>query len=226
MGFPEGAAGRPRIVVADDDEAVLLTLTAILREVQGAAVEPAAGYEQALRRVQDQATDLLVTELTIDQPEDGLGLLRAARERSPGVACIVLTGSASLQSAIAALRMGVANYLLKPCNIEELKVAVRAALEPASGGDAQAMRSALREAERTATEAEQRAAGRVVVPLSSLRERIGRLKEQAERLALSDSVRYDIQQVDLAASRLEAAVDTLLEPIRDDVQGPSRTRQV
>jgi DNA-binding NtrC family response regulator len=241
MGSPGlgGAAAGPRIVVADDDEAVLLTLSAILEKIDGATVTAAATFDDAMKALGEAPFDVLVTELTIDVPEDGLTLLGCAQELHPGIAGIVLTGAASLPSAIAALQLGASNYLLKPCNIEELKLAIRVALErrqsEGAGRGLQAARMAQHEAERNLQHAEQRVAGRIAGPLGSLRERVDQLQEQAQRLSLADGVRYDIQQVDLAASRVEATVDTFLgsqraatslpsDAVRADVLSPSRSR--
>ena len=242
MGTPgrEATGADARILVADDEEAVRLTLSAVLAKIEGAQVVAAASFDDAMKALQAQAFDVLVTELTVDAEEDGLTLLGCAQELHPGIAGIVLTGSASLQSAIAALQLGASNYLLKPCNIEELKLAIRLALEKggASRPGAQAVRRAEREAQHTLTAAEQRIASRIAGPLGSLRERISHLQEQLERLALADSVRYDIQQVDLAATRVEAMVDTLLagdetrsglpqdpQVRRADVTWPARSRR-
>ena len=120
MGTPgrEATGADACILVADDEEAVRLTLSAVLAKIEGAQVVAAASFDDAMKALQAQAFSVLVTELTIDTGEDGLTLLGCAQELHPGIAGIVLTGSASLQSAIAALQLGASNYLLKPCNIE------------------------------------------------------------------------------------------------------------
>jgi DNA-binding NtrC family response regulator len=242
MGSPDdmrAAETGPRILVADDDEAVLVTLSAILAKIDRVTVTAAATFDQALEALRAQRFEVVVTEVTIDQPEDGLTLLRSAQELHPEIAGVVLTGSASLQSAIAALQLGVSNYLVKPCNIDELKLTIRGALERSGrgspAGEVAAARAAVHEAERSVATAEQRVAGRIAIPLGSLRERIVHLQQRADRLALSEAVRYDIQQVDLAATRVEATVDTLLDQrrragltagaMRAEVLGPMRSHR-
>ena len=217
MGVPDAAdrRGGRRVLVADDDEAVLLTLAAIVEGVDDVEVTRASTFAGALDAVSRDEFAVIVTELNIDGPGDGLDLLRCALVSQPGASGVVLTASASLQSAIAALQLGVTNYLLKPCNIDELKLAIQVALERTAGErDAARLQAALlaqREAQRGLENAKQRVASRIAGPLGSLRERIARLQQQADALDLDDSVRFDIQQIELAATRVEATVDTLLE---------------
>src|SRR6201986_3624476 len=60
---------------------------------------------------------------------DGMALLHELQARHPNVVTIVLTGYASIESSIDALRQGVYDYLVKPCMVEDLKRTVRRALE-------------------------------------------------------------------------------------------------
>ena len=209
------ARGGSRVLVADDDQAVLLTLSAIVQGIDRLEVTAVGSYSDALEALRNGPFAVIVTELSIDGPSDGLELLRSALELQPRAAGIVLTASASLQSAIAALQLGVTNYLLKPCNIQELKQAILVALERTPDEQAaarlQAALLAQREAERGLENSRRRVVSRIAGPLVSLREHISRLQWQAEQLDLSDSVRYDIQQLDLAATRVEATVDTLMD---------------
>jgi DNA-binding NtrC family response regulator len=215
MGVPDVGVGGRRVLVADDDEAVLLTLAAIVEGIDGVEVTRASTFADAMEALGTGELAVIVTELNIDGPGDGLELLRAALERQPSASGIVLTASASLQSAIAAMKLGVTSYLVKPCNIDELKLAIQLALQRTAGErDAARLQAALlaqHEAERSLETAKQRVASRIAGPLGSLRERIARLQQQADELDLADSVRFDIEQLELAATRVKATVDTLLE---------------
>ncbi len=116
-----------RILVVDDEPGVLITIQAILKmegyEVQGAA----SGYD-ALHNLRNQPFDLVLTDLRLGD-DDGLDMLAELRKQSPDTVAIVLTGYASLESAIQAMRQGAYDYLVKPTDVEELKLTVARALE-------------------------------------------------------------------------------------------------
>ncbi|HUZ78798.1 MAG TPA: ATP-binding protein [Chloroflexota bacterium] len=112
----------------DDDAGVLLTLEEVLK-LEGFRVTTVSTGEDALAAIAREAPfDVILTDLRI-QSTDGVTVLSAAHERDPSTVCIVLTGFASMESAIQALRHGASNYLLKPCNLDELKLTIRRGLE-------------------------------------------------------------------------------------------------
>ncbi|HWW76558.1 MAG TPA: response regulator [Pyrinomonadaceae bacterium] len=124
---PAGAA-TARLLVVDDEENILLTISAVLR-LEGYAVDVAAsGREAAALLARGTEYDLVLTDLHMDDG-DGLSLLEEVRAHSPLTITIVLTGFAAVESAIAALRQGAYDYLTKPCIIDELKHTVRRGIE-------------------------------------------------------------------------------------------------
>ncbi|MDE3076851.1 MAG: response regulator, partial [Chloroflexota bacterium] len=118
---------RPRILVVDDEQGVLLTLQEVLLQA-GYLVDAACSGEEALAAIGRQEIDLLLTDLRIGD-FDGMSLLAAARKHDPETVAVLLTGYASLESAIQALRNGAFAYLLKPCNLDELKLTIERGLE-------------------------------------------------------------------------------------------------
>lgn len=116
-----------RILVVDDEESVRITTAAIL-EQEGYRVETACDGHEALSRVAREQFDLVLTDLRMEDM-DGTALLHELQERYPGVVTVVLTGYASIETSIDALRQGVYDYLVKPCAIDDLKRTVRRALE-------------------------------------------------------------------------------------------------
>lgn len=121
------APARHRVLVVDDEENVRLTTAAIL-EQEGYAVDTAEDGREALEKVERGSFDLVLTDLRMDDM-DGNALLGELHVRHPSVVTVVLTGYASIESSIDALRQGVYDYLVKPCVIEDLKRTVRRALE-------------------------------------------------------------------------------------------------
>lgn len=116
----DGAPGT--ILVVDDDPGVLITIQAILAQ-EGYAVEGAESGAAALAKLRTHIYDLVLTDLRLGDL-DGLEVLAAARRSSPRTVAIVLTGYASLESAIQAMREGAYDYLVKPTDVEELKLRV------------------------------------------------------------------------------------------------------
>jgi signal transduction histidine kinase len=108
-----------RLLVVDDEENILFTISEVLR-LEGYEVEMAASGREAVSTLDAGATyDLVLTDLHMEEG-DGLLLLEEIRRRSPLTITIVLTGFAAVESAIAALRHGAYDYLTKPCIIAEL----------------------------------------------------------------------------------------------------------
>ncbi len=117
----------PRLLVVDDEENVRLTTAAIL-EQDGYRVETAQDGHEALNRLQSGDFDLVLTDLRMEGL-DGSALLHEIKRSFPNVMMIVLTGYASIESSIDALRHGVYDYLVKPCVVEDLQLTVRRALD-------------------------------------------------------------------------------------------------
>lgn len=116
-----------RVLVVDDEESVRITTAAIL-EQEGYEVSTAESGREALATAARSHYDLVLTDLRMDDM-DGMALLHELQARHPNVVTVVLTGYASIESSIDALRQGVYDYLVKPCMVEDLKRTVRRALE-------------------------------------------------------------------------------------------------
>jgi CheY-like chemotaxis protein/anti-anti-sigma regulatory factor len=121
------AARKSRVLVVDDEESVRITTAAIL-EQEGYEVSTASDGHEALALAARGHFDLVLTDLRMEDM-DGSTLLHELQQRHPGVVTIVLTGYASIESSIDALRQGVYDYLVKPCMVEDLKRTVSRALE-------------------------------------------------------------------------------------------------
>ncbi len=118
---------KARILVVDDEANVLLTMTSILRQ-EGYQVDAADGGEKALAAIHERFYDLVLTDLNMPQV-GGMEVLAEVQKRSPNTVTLVITGYGSLDSALRAIQLGAYEYLLKPCEVPELKQAVRRCLE-------------------------------------------------------------------------------------------------
>jgi signal transduction histidine kinase len=116
-----------RILCIDDEESVLITIQAVLEE-DGHVVDTAHRTADGLELLRKAPYDLVLTDLRIDE-RDGMDVLRTVKEIDAELIVILLTGYASLQSAIQALRAGAYDYLIKPCDVNELKLTIARGLE-------------------------------------------------------------------------------------------------
>jgi PAS domain S-box-containing protein len=127
MDRPSAVSGI-KLLLVDDEETVAITLEAILREA-GYAVTTCSSAEEAGQHLEGADYDIVLADLRLATLDDGLGVLRQAKQRDPDVVAVLLTGWASTQSAIDALDLGANAYLTKPCNIDQLKLTIFRGLE-------------------------------------------------------------------------------------------------
>jgi signal transduction histidine kinase len=116
-----------RVLVVDDEESVVVTIKAIL-QLDGHEVATTTSGTRAREMVRHSEYDLVLTDLRLEDG-DGLDVLKAVRESFPETVTIMLTGYASLDSAVQALRAGAYDYLIKPSEVEELRSTVARGIE-------------------------------------------------------------------------------------------------
>jgi response regulator RpfG family c-di-GMP phosphodiesterase len=117
----------PRILVADDDPSVREILKDFLG-FEGFDVTLAVDGDDAWQRIVAEAFDLLVTDLEMPK-RGGLQLLRDLQTLKEPPLAIMMTGYGTVESAIAAMKIGAYDYLLKPFRFEEVGHLIRKALE-------------------------------------------------------------------------------------------------
>jgi DNA-binding NtrC family response regulator len=118
---------RGRILIVDDEANARTALAELLRD-EGFQVETAADGFKALPKVEEFGPDLLLTDLKMPGL-DGLELMRKARESDPDIAAVVMTAYGAIDTAVAAMRQGAADYLTKPINVDELLIVMERVLE-------------------------------------------------------------------------------------------------
>ena len=115
------------VLVVDDEESVATTIQAIL-QLDGHEVVAVTTGVEAIRILGERQFDVVLTDLRLTDV-DGVEVLKEVQRTAPETAAIMLTGYASLESAIAALRSGAYDYLMKPSDVEELRATVNRAIE-------------------------------------------------------------------------------------------------
>ncbi len=107
-----------KVLLIDDEERFLAT-TKTLLDKRGVKTFTASNGVFALKLLEDNAIDVVV--LDVKMPGlDGIEVLRKIKQRFPLVEVLMLTGHASVKSAVEGLRLGAFDYLVKPCDVSDL----------------------------------------------------------------------------------------------------------
>jgi two-component system, NtrC family, response regulator AtoC len=118
---------RGRLLIVDDEVNARTALAELLRD-EGYAVETAADGFKALPKLDEFDPELVLTDLKMPGL-DGIELMRKARERDPERVVVVMTAYGAVDTAVAAMREGAADYMTKPINVDELTLVIDRALE-------------------------------------------------------------------------------------------------
>jgi DNA-binding NtrC family response regulator len=115
-----------RILVVDDDEIILTSLSEFLR-LEGHAVETAKTFREASARLAASPFHLVIADVSMPEA-DGFELLKMVRNRYPDTAVIMVTGYGTIEDAVRAIKQGAADYLTKPIIDDEIKVRIERVL--------------------------------------------------------------------------------------------------
>jgi DNA-binding NtrC family response regulator len=116
-----------KVLVVDDEEPFRRLLKNELTR-KGYGVEVAADGETALRLLREQAFDVLLLDIVMPGM-DGLTLMRRLKEGDASLPIIALTGQATVQTAVEAMKNGAFDYLTKPYKLDELAIIIDRACE-------------------------------------------------------------------------------------------------
>jgi DNA-binding NtrC family response regulator len=116
-----------RILIVDDEAAALENLAHVCRK-QGYQVVTRSSGMEAIEVLEKEGFDLVLTDLQMENV-DGMAVLKRAKELDPQMAVVLITGYATVDSAVAAMRGGAFHYIAKPFRLDEVREVVRNALE-------------------------------------------------------------------------------------------------
>jgi two-component system response regulator PilR (NtrC family) len=116
-----------RILVVDDERSLRELLAIVLRR-EGHEVLLAENGRMALAALARGQVDLLISDIKMPDMS-GVEVLRNAKQADPSLAAIMMTAFASTETAVEAMRLGACDYLVKPFDVDELKLKVREKLE-------------------------------------------------------------------------------------------------
>ena len=118
-----------RILLVEDEVNMARTLAKNL-ERAGHTVAHVPNGEAALSRLADETFDVVLTDMKMPVL-DGMGLLRAMHDRSLIAAVVVLTGYGTIESAVEAMKLGAADYLIKDARPQEILLTIERVLKVA-----------------------------------------------------------------------------------------------
>jgi len=111
-----------RVLVIDDDDPGREVMELLLRRA-GFAAQSVSNGADGVAVVQEGATDLVLVDLFLPD-KSGIEILKEIRQVAPEIEVVVITGHASAQTAVAAMKEGAFDYITKPVNFDELKIVI------------------------------------------------------------------------------------------------------
>src|SRR5512145_3266270 len=118
----------PRVLVVEDEAGIRLALTGLLRREGYEVVQCERGAD-ALVQLESSEFDFVLTDLALGEGPSGLDVMRCARERQPETPVVLITAHGSEKVAVEAMKLGAEDYVPKPFDNDEIRLAVRRALE-------------------------------------------------------------------------------------------------
>ena len=111
-----------------DDEKSLLDLLAVVLKKEGYRVKTCLAASRVFELLEKEEFDLLICDIKLPEVS-GMEILRYVRESRPELPVIMITAYGSLKQAVEALKAGAIDYILKPFDVEELKIIIAKELE-------------------------------------------------------------------------------------------------
>ena len=117
-----------KVLLIDDEVTMVQMVTELLRK-EGHEVFPFSNYNAAMETLEAQTPELVITDLYLDKTRThGLEILQKARSLNPPATVIVITGYATIETAVDAMKKGAFDYLEKPFKVDDLKHCIQRAL--------------------------------------------------------------------------------------------------
>ncbi len=116
-----------KILVVDDEKSILDLLSVVLRK-EGYSVLTSLSATQALDIINKEELDLVLTDIKLPQMS-GMNILRHVKEKKPDIPVVMITAYGTIKQAVEAFKEGAIDYVVKPFDMEELKIIVSQGLE-------------------------------------------------------------------------------------------------
>src|SRR5580765_4875909 len=116
----------PRILIVDDEPGIRQSLKGVFED-EGFSTDAVASGEDCLKRIGEKPYDLILLDIWLPGI-DGLETLRRLREKAPETHVIMISGHATIATAVSATKLGAYDYIEKPLSLEHTLLTARNAL--------------------------------------------------------------------------------------------------
>ncbi len=116
-----------KILIIDDEKSILDLLSVVFKK-EGYTVETALSAKRAFELIDKEELDLILSDIKLPQTS-GMKILQYVKEKYPAIPVIMITAYGTIKEAVDALKMGAMDYVVKPFNMDELKIIVAQGLE-------------------------------------------------------------------------------------------------
>jgi two-component system nitrogen regulation response regulator NtrX len=115
------------ILIIDDEKAIRKTLSEIL-SYEGYKIDEAGDGEEALKKVKEKEYDVILCDIKMPKM-DGIEFLEKAKEVSPDIPIIMISGHGTIETAVEAVKKGAYDYISKPPDLNRLLITIRNAMD-------------------------------------------------------------------------------------------------
>jgi FixJ family two-component response regulator len=186
----KAAVGKPRVLVVDDEADLLEVISETVGKKLGCRLVTAKNVAQARKVLETQKVDLLLTDVNLPDG-DGKSLLSVLHLHQPQADAIVMTGQASMDEAIEAMREGASDFVPKPFSSAEIAERVKRGLARAAAATKGEERLArLRRAVKKLNDARKMVSKKVDLLCNDLISAYGELSKQLDLVRVQESYRH------------------------------------
>ena len=118
---------KAKILIVDDEEGIQKGCRRVLAE-HGFQLEAASTIKEGLQKIQDSSFDLVLLDVMLPDGK-GIDIIPQLHERDPDLGCVVMTGYATVELAVQAMKAGAYNFITKPFSADLLLLTVNQGLE-------------------------------------------------------------------------------------------------
>ena len=117
-----------RVFILDDEELIITMLGRALRK-EGFETQLQTSSKDIIKKIEAWQPDLVLLDINLDEDRNGLDILNEIKKEKNDTQVVMLTGDDSADSAIRAMKIGAADYLTKPFNVDEVIMVIKGVLE-------------------------------------------------------------------------------------------------